>query len=59
VSAFIEEALFDTVTNVNFGLESLLELVLECGRKTVRVMELLDAGHSERFGTPTPTTVYE
>ena len=59
VSAFIEEALFATVTNVNFDLESLLELVLECGRQNLRVMELLDEGHRERFGTPQPTTVYE
>lgn len=59
VSAFIEEALFATMTNVNFDLESLLELVLECGRHNLRVMELLDHGHVERFGTPTPTTVYE
>lgn len=59
VSAFIEEALFATVTNVNFELESLLELVLECGRKNVRVMEMLDEGHTERFGKPEPTTVYE
>jgi len=59
VSAFIEEALFSTVTNVNFDIESLLELVLECGRQNVRVMEMLDEGHTERFGTPEPTTVYE
>lgn len=59
VSEFIEEALFATVTNVNFDMESLFELVLECGRKNLRVMELLDAGHSECFGTPEPTTVYE
>ncbi|MEZ6102293.1 MAG: hydroxylamine reductase [Pirellulaceae bacterium] len=59
VSAFIEEALFATVTNVNFDLESLLELVLECGRMNLRVMELLDAGHTEKFGTPEPTVVYE
>ena len=59
VSAFIEEALFATVTNVNFDLESLLELVLECGMKNVRVMELLDEGHRERFGTPEPTVVYD
>lgn len=59
VSAFIEEALFSTVTNVNFDMESLLELVLECGRQNIRVMELLDEGHTERFGTPEPTTVYE
>ena len=59
VSAFIEEALFATVTNVNFDLESLLELVLECGRQNLRVMELLDEGHTERLGVPEPTTVYE
>jgi hydroxylamine reductase len=33
VNAFVEEALFATVTNVNFDPESLLELVLECGRQ--------------------------
>jgi hydroxylamine reductase len=59
VSAFIEEALFATVTNVNFDLESLLELVLECGRMNLRVMEMLDAGHTEKFGKPEPTVVYE
>lgn len=59
VSAFIEEALFATVTNVNFDMESLLDLVLECGRQNVRVMELLDQGHCEKLGTPGPTTVYE
>ncbi|MBC8353176.1 MAG: hydroxylamine reductase [Planctomycetes bacterium] len=59
VNGFIEEALFATVTNVNFDLESLLEMVLECGRQNIRVMEMLDQGHTERFGTPEPTTVYE
>lgn len=59
VSEFIEEALFATMTNVNFDLESLFEMVLECGRQNVRVMEMLDAGHTERFGAPVPTTVYE
>lgn len=59
VDAFVEEALFSTVTNVNFDLESLLELVLECGRQNLRVMQMLDEGHVERFGTPSPTTVYE
>jgi len=59
VNAFIEEALFATVTNVNFDMDSLFELVLECGRQNIRVMQMLDEGHSERFGAPTPTTVYE
>ena len=52
VSAFIEEALFATMTNVNFDVDSLLEMVLECGRQNLRVMELLDAGHVEMFGAP-------
>ncbi|MBN1491371.1 MAG: hydroxylamine reductase [Phycisphaerae bacterium] len=59
VNAFIEEALFATVTNVNFDMGSLLELVLECGRQNLRVMEMLDEGHVKRFGAPTPTPVYE
>jgi hydroxylamine reductase len=59
VSAFIEEALFATMTNVNFDLDSLLELVLECGRQNLRVMQLLDEGHTERFGTPGPSRVRE
>jgi hydroxylamine reductase len=59
INAFIEEALFATVTNVNFDMESLLELVLECGRINLKTMELLDKAHTERLGTPTPTTVYE
>jgi hydroxylamine reductase len=59
VSAFIEEALFATMTNVNFDLESLLEYCLECGRMNLRVMELLDQGHVEAFGKPAPTRVRE
>jgi len=31
VSAFMEEALFATMTNVNFDLAAMFELVLECG----------------------------
>ncbi len=59
VSAFIEEALFATMTNVNFDLQSMLELVLECGRQNLRVMEMLDEGHVRRFGKPSVTTVVE
>jgi hydroxylamine reductase len=59
VSAFIEEALFSTMTNVNFDMETMLELCLECGRHNLRVMELLDEGHVERFGKPSPTSVKE
>lgn len=59
VNAFIEEGLFSTVTNVNFDIPSMLELVLECGRMNLRTMQLLDAGHSETFGNPAISQVYE
>src|SRR4030042_426618 len=59
VDAFMEEALFATVTNVNFDIPTLFELVLECGRHNLRVMQMLDEGHAKRFGTPSPATVFE
>jgi hydroxylamine reductase len=57
VSAFIEEALVATMTNVTFDLASLFGIALELGRKNLRVMELLDAGHVETFGKPGPAVV--
>jgi len=59
VNAFIEEALFSTMTNVNFDLNALFGIALELGHKNLRVMELLDAGHVEKFGKPAPATVTE
>jgi len=59
VSAFLEQALFATLTNVNFDPESLLELCLECGQVNLRVMQMLDEGHRARFGEPRPTKVRE
>ena len=59
MSAFLEEALFATMTNVNFDPSSLLELALDVGRHNLTAMQLLDAGHTQRFGKPSPTTVTE
>lgn len=59
IENFIEEALFATVTNVNFDMESLLELVLECGRINLKTMQLLNDGHVEVMGKPSPVEVTE
>jgi hydroxylamine reductase len=59
VSAFLEEALFTTMTNVNFDIPSLLDIAMKLGQMNLRVMELLDAGHIEKFGKPAPTKVRE
>ena len=57
--AFEEEALFATVTNVNFDVPAMLELVMECGKQNLRVMQMLNDGHVEHFGKPSPTEVFE
>jgi hydroxylamine reductase len=59
VSGFIEEALFATVTNVNFDVDSLLNLVLQCGEMNLRVMQGLDNAHVANFGKPQPAQVQE
>jgi hydroxylamine reductase len=59
VDAFVEDALFATMTNVNFDVPALLGIVLECGRMNLKVMQMLNDGHVEHFGKPEPTQVYE
>ncbi len=59
VSAFIEDALFSTMTNVNFDLSALIEIALELGRQNFKVMGMLDAGHIAAFGKPRPAEVRE
>ncbi len=57
VDAFMHEALFKTVTNVNFDPDQHLQMLLKCGQMNSRVMEILDQAHTERFGNPVPTEV--
>lgn len=57
VDAFMHEALFSTLTNVDFDLNRFLGLVLKCGMMNLKVMELLDKAHTDRFGNPVPTEV--
>jgi len=57
VDAFMHEALFKTVTNVSFDLNQHLELVLKCGEMNLRVMEILDKAHTQKFGNPVPVQV--
>jgi hydroxylamine reductase len=57
VDAFMHEALFKTVTNVDFDLDDYLEIVLKCGKINLKTMEMLDKAHTQRFGNPVPTAV--
>lgn len=41
----------------NVNMDTYLGLVLECGEKNLRAMELLDAGNTQTYGHPVPTKV--
>jgi len=58
IDSFMEEALFATLTNVDFDMDRHIELLLKCGAMNLKAMELLDKAHVERFGAPTPTEVF-
>jgi len=57
VDAFMHEAMFATLTNVDFDLNRYLGLVLKAGEMNLRVMGLLNNANTSRFGSPTPVTV--
>ena len=57
VNNIMHEALYSTLTNVNFNLEQTVSMALKVGSATVRIMDVLDRAHTERFGIPEPTTV--
>ena len=56
VYRFIYRAL-DALNDDTLSLDDWLDLALEVGQVNLRAMELLDAGHTETYGHPTPTEV--
>lgn len=59
VDAITHEALYMSLTNVNFNLEEHLAMAMKVGQAAIKVMELLDQAHTELLGVPQPTTVTE
>lgn len=59
VDAITHEALYMSLTNVNFNLEEHIAMAMKVGTATIKVMELLDRAHTELLGVPQPTTVSE
>ncbi|HPP45700.1 MAG TPA: hydroxylamine reductase, partial [Methanomassiliicoccaceae archaeon] len=57
VDAFIEEALFKTLTNVDFSHEDVWNTLMRAGTINLKVMQMLDAANTEHFGLPSPTKV--
>ncbi len=59
VDGITHEALYTTLTNVNFDLQDHIGLAMKVGSATVKVMDLLDRAHTDRLGVPQPVTVSE
>jgi len=57
IDSFINEALFTTLTNVNFDADRFIEYVLKAGQMNIKAMEILDRAHTARFGFPQVTKV--
>jgi len=56
VYAFFHEAL-NVLARDDAGADELLGMCLRCGEVNLAVMGLLNAGHKQLYGTPTPTEV--
>ncbi|MFW5853685.1 MAG: hydroxylamine reductase [Thermodesulfobacteriota bacterium] len=56
VDAFIREGM-SYLTQEPKSLEELLGMNLKCGEANLKMMELLDAAHTETYGHPEPTKV--
>lgn len=57
VDDITHKALYLTLTNSNFNLQEHIDMVLKVGSATVKVMDLLDRVHTDKFGIPSPVTV--
>jgi hydroxylamine reductase len=56
VYTFIHEGLAATLRN-DLSLDDWVKLVLQCGEVNLKVMELLDAANTGKYGHPVPTRV--
>jgi hydroxylamine reductase len=57
VNAFFVKSMA-SLADDSLDIEALLGLVLECGERNLRCMEILDQAHTETFGHPVPTEVF-
>ncbi len=57
VDAFMHEAMFKTLTNVDFSIDDMLQVVLRAGEMNLRAMEMLDRANTRTYGLPQPVKV--
>lgn len=57
IDEFLTKGIYNTLTNVNFDLNNLINLGLEAGEINIKVMKMLKDTHIEHYGEPEPTVV--
>ena len=57
IDAFIEKGLYTTLTNVNFDVQSHIDMALEAGQINIKAMAGLKKAHIENYGEPEPAVV--
>jgi len=57
VDAFMHEAMFKTLTNVDFSIDDMIATVLAAGRINLKAMEMLDRANTKTYGDPVPVKV--
>jgi len=56
VTGFLYKALY-SLSDTSLEMDALLGLVMECGEANLQCLEILDRGHTTKFGHPEPTQV--
>jgi len=57
INEFFAEALYSTLTNVNFDIARFIDLSLKAGQINLKAMKMLKEAHVKAFGQPVPTKV--
>lgn len=57
VDEFLTKAMYNTLTNVNFDIEDLINLGLKAGEANIKVMKLLKKAHIDTYGESKPVNV--
>lgn len=57
IDSFLADALYSSLTNVNFSAGDFVKLALKAGEVNLTAMKMLKAAHIEAFGEPVPTEV--
>lgn len=57
IGKFLTKGLYSTLTNVNFDIQSFIDMAIEAGNINIKAMAGLKQAHRDNFGEPEPAVV--